>query len=51
MIVHGSGAVTMLRPVRPATEDAAFQTTIHFVTANGATGTLDLGADKVTLSG
>jgi hypothetical protein len=49
--VHGSGAVTMLRPTTPATEDAAFQTTIHFVTANGTTGTLDLGTDKVTLSG
>ncbi len=51
VIVHGSGAVTMLRPATPATEDAAFQTTIHFVTANGATGTLDLGTGKVSLSG
>jgi hypothetical protein len=51
VIVHGSGAVTMLRPAPPATQDAAFQTTLHFVTANGGTGTLDLSNDKVSLSG
>ena len=51
VVLHRAGAVTLLRPAPPATEDAAFQTTLHFVTANGATGTLNLATDKVTLSG
>ena len=51
VVVPGSGALTMLRPASPATEASAFRTTIHFVTANGGTGTLDLSNDRVTLSG
>ncbi len=46
----GSGALTLLRPAVPASESAALQETLHFVTANGATGTLDLSSDKVKLS-
>ncbi len=50
IVVHGSGALTLLRPPTPASESAASQTTLHFVTANGATGTLDLANDKLALS-
>lgn len=50
VVVHGSGAVTLLRPGRPATEDAAFQDTLHFVTASGTTGALDLSNDRVALA-
>ena len=49
--VPGSGAVTLLRPSPPATEQAAFAATLHFVTANGATGTLSLSGDSVKLGG
>jgi len=51
IVVHGTGALTLLRPVTPATMDAALAATVHFITANGATGSLDLSNDKVTLSG
>ena len=51
VVVPGSGAVTMLRPTEPATESAAFQTAIRFITANGGTGTLDLSSGKVTHTG
>lgn len=51
LIVHGSGAVTLLRPALPATERAAMGETLHFVTGNGATGTLDLNGDSVSVSG
>jgi hypothetical protein len=50
VVVRGSGAVTLLRPGAPATESAAFSATLHFVTANGATGTLSLSNDRVALS-
>jgi hypothetical protein len=50
VVVRGSGAVTLLRPGAPATESAAFGATLHFVTANGATGTLSLSNDRVALS-
>ncbi len=48
--VHRSGALTLLRPASPATESAAFSTILHLVAASGATGTLDLGNDRVELS-
>lgn len=51
IVVRGSGALTLLRPALPPTEAAALQETLHFVTASGTTGTLDLSDDKVALSG
>ncbi len=50
ILVRGSGTLTLLRPPTPASESAALQTTLHFVTANGGTGTLDLSDDRVTVS-
>jgi hypothetical protein len=49
--VRGSGALTLLRPAAPASEQAAFGETLPFVTASGATGTLALNGDGVKLSG
>ena len=49
--VHGSGSVTLLRPASPVSEQAASAETLHFVTANGGTGTLSLSSDSVKLSG
>lgn len=51
LVVHGSGAVTLLRPPRPASESEALGATLRFITANGATGTLDLSSDRVGVSG
>jgi hypothetical protein len=51
VVVRGSGAVTLLRPAAPASEQAAFTETLHFVTANGGTGTLALSGDHVSVSG
>jgi hypothetical protein len=51
VILRGSGAVTLLRPPAPRSEAAADDMTLRIVTAAGATGTLDLGSDRVTLSG
>jgi hypothetical protein len=51
LALSGSGALTLLRPGRPAGESAALQATLHFVTANGGTGTIDLGSDRVSLNG
>lgn len=51
VVVRGSGTVTLLRPASPANAQAALTETLHFVTANGATGTLDLSSDSVSLSG
>lgn len=50
LVVKGSGSLTLLRPARPDSEAAAYQGTLRFVTASGATGTLDLSSDSVTLS-
>jgi hypothetical protein len=50
IVLEGSGSLTLLRPARPVTESAAFGATVHFVTANGATGTLDLATDRYLLS-
>lgn len=47
--VRGSGALTLLRPPPPASEQAAFATTLRFITANGGTGTLALSGDSVKL--
>jgi hypothetical protein len=49
VVVRGSGSVTLLRPTTPASEQQAFTETLHFITANGATGTLDLSGDSVKL--
>ncbi|HEX3615758.1 MAG TPA: hypothetical protein VHU61_04420 [Solirubrobacteraceae bacterium] len=51
VVVRGSGAVTLLRPASPASQQAAFTETLRFVTANGGTGTLDLSGDRVAVSG
>jgi hypothetical protein len=51
LIVHGSGSLTLLRPAPPVSEQAASTETLHFVTANGGTGTLSLSGDSVKLSG
>lgn len=51
ILLRGSGALTLLRPAQPGTESEAFSATLHFVTASGGTGTLDLSDDRVTLSG
>jgi hypothetical protein len=51
VVVHGSGEVTLLRPATPASEQSAFTETLHFVTANGGTGTLNLSGDRVSVSG
>jgi hypothetical protein len=48
--LRGSGALTLLRPADFNTIQAAGQATLHFVTASGGTGTLDLSTDKVTVS-
>lgn len=48
--VHGSGSLTLLRPPSPNSEPAALTETLHFVTANGGTGTLGLSDDSVKLS-
>lgn len=49
--VVGSGALTLLRPSHFSTIQAASQAMLHFVTANGGTGTLNVSSDKVALSG
>jgi hypothetical protein len=49
-LLRGSGAVTLLKPSRPAAESAAWRETIRFVTANGAVGTLDLATSTLALS-
>lgn len=51
VVVRGSGAVTLLRPAPPATAQAAATQTLRFVTASGATGTLQLSGDRVSISG
>jgi hypothetical protein len=51
VVVRGSGSVTLLRPTTPDSEQAAFTATLHFVTANGGTGTLNLSGDRVSVSG
>ena len=50
VVLHGTGAITLLKPPRPPTESAAFQETLRFVTANGALGTLDLGDNSARVS-
>ena len=50
VVVHGTGAVTLLRPAVPANEAAALTATLRFVTASGSSGTLDLSDDSVSLS-
>jgi hypothetical protein len=50
VVVRGSGPVTLLRPATPESEQLAFTETLHFVTANGGTGTLDLSGDSLSLS-
>jgi hypothetical protein len=51
LVLHGAGAVTLLRPPNAQTEAQAFQQTLRFVTASGQTGTLSLNGDRVLLSG
>ncbi len=49
VVLHGSGPVTLLKPSPPADEDAAAHATLHFVTANGDNGSLDVGTGRATL--
>lgn len=50
VVLHGSGAVTLLKPATPDTEAAALRESVRFVTANGGVGTLNLSGDKASLS-
>lgn len=50
ILVAGAGALTLLRPADFNTIQAAGQATLHFVTASGRTGILDLSTGRVTLS-
>jgi hypothetical protein len=50
VVARGSGSLTLLRPAAPESEQAAFSATLHFITANGATGTLSLAGDSLSLS-
>jgi hypothetical protein len=49
-VLHSSGSVTLLKPSAPKSETDAFGATLRFVTANGATGVLDLSDDSAALS-
>jgi hypothetical protein len=48
MTLSGSGALTLLRPQRFSSAEAAATATLRFITANGNTGTLDLSSGRVT---
>jgi hypothetical protein len=47
-VLSGSGAVTLLRPPRFNSGEAASTATLRFITANGNTGTLNLSNNSVT---
>jgi hypothetical protein len=49
VVLHGTGTAILLRPSAPADEHAAAHATLHFVTANGASGALNVGTGKVSL--
>jgi hypothetical protein len=51
IVLHETGTVLLLKPSPPADEDAAAHATLHFVTADGATGTLNVSTGKVSLHG
>ncbi|HEX3801680.1 MAG TPA: hypothetical protein VHV75_02460 [Solirubrobacteraceae bacterium] len=51
IVLHGTGAATLLKPSPPPDEDAAAHEMLRFVTANGATGSLRVGTGKVSLHG
>jgi hypothetical protein len=51
LVTRGTGSLTLLRPAAPDSESAAAAATLHFITANGATGTLDLASDRVSING
>ena len=46
-LLHGSGAVTLLRPPLVKSQAAALSATLRFVAASGNTGTLNLSNDTV----
>ena len=48
MTLSGSGALTLLRPPRFSSAQAAATATLRFITANGGTGTLDLSNGRLT---
>jgi hypothetical protein len=50
LVARGSGSVTLLRPAAPPSEQAAFSATLHFITANGGSGTLSLAANSLSVS-
>ncbi len=50
LVVRDSGPITLLRPPTVDSEQAAGQATLHFVTANGDTGSLGLDRDQLSLS-
>ncbi len=49
-LLHGSGAVTLLRPSLVTSQAAAQGATLRFVTANGNIGTLNLSSDTIRLN-
>jgi hypothetical protein len=49
-LLHGSGAVTLLRPSPVKSQASAQGATLRFVTASGNTGTLNLSSDTVRLN-
>ena len=48
MTLAGSGALTLLRPPRFSSAEAAATATLRFITANGNTGTLNLSSGRIT---
>jgi hypothetical protein len=49
IVLHGSGSVTLLRPPRFASESDALGGTLHFITANGGVGSVNLVNDHAAL--
>jgi hypothetical protein len=49
LVIAGAGAVTLLRPATPATLAGALHAQLRFITAAGATGTLDVGDARTAL--
>jgi hypothetical protein len=49
VVLHATGAVTLLKPAAAASESAADHAILRFVTASGASGALNVGTGKVSL--
>jgi len=50
LVLRGTGPVTLLEPPHDQTEAQALRATLHFVTANGQTGSLALANEQVSLT-